>query len=197
MDTLMKPCIMHEGYLPVPQSKGRPLLLCCLHEKHLQLRVRGEAKAWSADRTSTHPLLEACTVSAQGARQRRLLREAAVLLPQLAYLRVLPGCRPAQLLDLGHLRTACTQTAESLPNCPNSALVSGTLYIPSSRRDAKSPPAAGAPLRPAWTSCPAQLLDLGHLRTTCSPSHAALEADRRSLARVAGLRAAIELSLLC
>ena len=105
--------------------------------KHLQLRVRGEAKAWSADRTSTHPLPEACTVSAQGARQRRLLREAAVFLPQLAHLRILPG------------------------------------------------------------RCSAQLLDLGHLRTTCSPSHAALGADRRSLARMPGICAASSFSRLC
>ena len=105
--------------------------------RHMQLCVRGKAKTWSADRLSTHPLLEAGTVSAQSARQRRLLRQASVLLPQLAHLRVLPGRRPAQLLDLGHLRT------------------------------------------------------------TCSPSHAALEADCRSHARMHGLRAAIQLSLLC
>ena len=102
--------------------------------RHMQLRVRGEAEARSSDRPSTHPLLEACTVSAQSARQRRLLCQASVLLPQLAHLRVLPGRRPAQLLDLGHLRT------------------------------------------------------------TCSPSHAASEANRRSLARMPRICAAIQLS---
>ena len=87
--------------------EGRPLPWCCPQDGRQSCAREGDKALACRQCPCAHPPLEARTVSAQGARECCLLREASVLLPELAHLCILPGRCSTQLFDFRHLHTTC------------------------------------------------------------------------------------------